>query len=172
MAGKSERTVYYTVTVPSNSNSEKFSGTFWSLLMIESLPVAEIEKNLEKNQVSITSVMRYGMQVITHIGTVQNKKLLFSDSKLLKNNEKILLQFDIENTGEQLLKPDVRLELYDNNGQHVGNFEVEKKRTFPGTSVRHGINLENIKAGNYKALIVADCGEDDLFGHQLTLNIK
>jgi hypothetical protein len=174
MQGKSERIVYYTVTVPHNNQQDNsaLSGTYWSLLMIESLPVSKIEQSKEKNQLGVSSIMRYAMQVITHIGTDTNKNLFFSSSKLLKDKENLYLQFDIENTCEHLLKPNVRLELYNSNGQAVGNFSAEPKRTFPGTSVRHGIKLDNITNGNYQALIIADCGAEDLFGHQLTLDIK
>jgi len=43
---------------------------------------------------------------------------------------------------------------------------------YPGTSVRFRIDLGKNMAGTYKTLVVADCGGDELFGANYTLEIK
>ena len=176
MEGNTERTIYYTVSVPQkleNKNSTTpFSGSYWSLIMIESRPVDEVDIKINHSQLDISAIMRYGVQIVTNIGSSGQKNLIFNNSRLLKENNNLFLQFDIENNGDQLLIPNVWLELYNSNGESVGNFNTDPKRTFPDTSIRHTIKLDNVPNGDYKALIIADCGEDNLFGHQLTLNIK
>ena len=174
MPGKTDQTINYTVTVPleSQDNNSPLAGTYWSLLMVESLPVESIEKKDNRSQLAISTVMRYGIQIITNIESTGKKELLFSNTRLIKDDDKFSLQFDIENSGEYLLKPNVWLELYNNNGEPVGKFKTDARRTFPNTSIRHTINLDPIPHGDYKALVIADCGDEDLFGHQLALSIE
>ena len=103
--------------------------------------------------------------MITNISNTGTRKLKFLTTKLLKENaEKRILQLDIENIGERLLRPLLWTELYDEKGNYVGRFEGGQLRTYPGTSVRFGFDLSHMPKGIYKVLIVADCGGDDLFG--------
>jgi hypothetical protein len=173
MQGNTKRIIQYTVSVPhmgtTNRTSSPLLGSFWSLIMVEAIPADIIQK--DRTRLELSTIMRYGVQIITNIGSSATKNMKFNNSKLLKENSNLVLQFDIENNGEQLLKPDVWVKIFNNKGEPVGNFAADAKRTFPKTSVRYNIKLKNITDGKYKALIIADCGEADLFGHQITLNI-
>jgi len=42
-------------------------------------------------------------------------------------------------------------------------------RIYPGTSVRHKIDLSSLPGGKYMALVVADNGDEYIFGAQYTL---
>jgi hypothetical protein len=174
--GNTERTIFFTVSVPqkleTNNSITSFSGSYWSLIMVESKPVEKAKLNRDHSKLGITTIMRYGIQIVTNIGITENKNLLFNNSLLLKEKNILFLQFDIENDGDQALNPNVWLELYKSDGEKVGNFSVGPKRTFPKTSIRHRIKLDQVPNGDYKALLIADCGEEDLFGHQLTFSIK
>lgn len=164
--------VGYTVQVPDDPNQ---SGSYWSMLMVEGVSLASPEATKQKKNkitVGITQVMRYGLQMITHIGDTGIRKLKFVKTKVLKTEEKRILQIDMENIGERWLRPFLWAELYNEEGISKGKFPGGKSRIYPGTSVRFRIDFSQVPTGTYKALIVADCGGDDLFGATYTLKFQ
>lgn len=163
--GNSEATVNFIVQVPS---IDTLSGTFWSMLMVE--PTEEILPE-KKEGITVNSVIRYGIQIITNIGNTGEKDIEFIDVNLMKDEDKRILLVDIENIGERIVRPSVWAEIYDTTGNKIGTFESTIARIFPGTSVRKKIELSDVEPGMYKTIIIADCGEDDLFGLDYTLEI-
>jgi hypothetical protein len=179
--------VYYTVQVPEpkqlasvNNNmpvTENFDliGTYWSMVMIEPVPEAEaesIEDEAGKVKMGIQTRIRYGIQIITNIGDTGTRKIEFQNKKLFSQDGKTILQMDIANIGQRWLSPKVWTELYDQEGKNLGRFESDKKRIYPGCSVRHKIELTDIPPGKYQALIVADNGDDYVFGAKYDFEIK
>jgi hypothetical protein len=165
-------TVHYTVKVPDEPN---LVGTYWSMLMVEGVPESSLQSGqLEKGKakVGITQVFRYGIQMITHIGDTGERKLKFLETKLVKEAGRRTFHVDVENTGQRWLRPLLWLELYDETGAYIGKFEGGTKRIYPDTSVRYKIDLTNVPNDNYKALMVADCGEDYIFGANYTLKLE
>lgn len=168
--GKSE--INYTVRVP---DDEALSGTYWSMFMVEGIakdsPEADTSK---KDEISygIRQVMRFGIQIVTHIGHTGVRNLRFLKTQLLKEEEGRILQVDLENIGERWLRPFLWVELYDEKGGNIGRFEGRKRRIYPGTSVRYRVDLSQAPEGKYKALVVADGGGDDVFGATYTLVVR
>jgi len=66
----------------------------------------------------------------------------------------------------------MNLELFDESGNSVGVITSDQRKTFPGTSIMSSLVLEGIKPGNYNGVLVADCGEDRLYGTNLSLEIE
>ncbi len=163
---KERSIVNYTVNVP---RVDTLRGTYWSMLIVE--PVSEIGPAPEKG-IAVHTVIRYGIQIITNIGDTGSRKLKFLHTKLLKEKGKRFLQVDIENDGERILRPKLLTELYDGSGNKIGTYEAEAHRIYPGTSIRQRVDLSEVPVGTYKALVIADCGGDDLFGAQYTLKIE
>lgn len=164
--------VNYTVEVPDNKT---LTGTYWSMIMIEGISSSSPEAvRQEKDKVTfgISQVIRYGLQMRTQIGDTGTRKLKFLKTRLLKEDKRRILQLDIENIGERLLRPALWAELYDEKGKSVGKFEGGKLGVYPATSVRFRIDLSQVPKGKYKALVVADCGGDDLFGATYTLKFE
>jgi len=156
--------VNYTVEVPDN---KPLTGTYWSMLMIEGISSSSPEasrRDKDEIMVGISQVIRYGIQMRTQIGDTGTRKLKFLKTRLLKEDKGRILQIDIENIGERLLRPALWVEFYDEKGSSVGKFEGGKRGVYPATSVRFRIDLSQVPKGKYKALVVADCGDDDLFG--------
>lgn len=155
------------------SANELLPGTYWSMLMVESLPKGHPEvEGAEADQVGVgvLQVTRYGIQIATHIGAGGTREIKFRQRKLLAKEGKRFLQIDLENTGERWLNPKVWSELYDQKGGLVGRFDSgAKKRLYPGTSVRHRLDLSKVPKGKYKALVVADDGGKDVWGAQYNL---
>jgi hypothetical protein len=169
---KSTATVNYTVKVPNDPN---LVGTYWSMLMVEEIPKSSPESSQAEqvqSQVAITQIIRYGIQMITDIGDTGEQNLKFVETKLLRENEKRLLRVDIENTGQKWLRPYLWVELYDESGKHIGRFETDRNRIYPGASVRYKIDLSDVPQGSYQALVVADCGGDCIFGANYTLKFE
>ena len=149
-------------------NKRTLKGTYWSVLMVEEMP--DISPRSNKRSVGINSIMRYGIQLITHIGETGIRELKFIDSRIADEDGKLILEVDLKNTGQRMLRPMVWVELYDTNGKKVDRFEGKKKRTYPKTTIRQKVELGILSRGSYSALVVADCGGDDVFG--ITYNLK
>jgi hypothetical protein len=167
-----QASLYYKVEVPQNPN---LIGTYWSMIMIEPASEASL-KNLQdkegKVKVGIQTVVRYGIQIVTHIGDSGTCEIDFMDKKLIKAEGQSILQMDIENIGQRWLSPIVWVELYSSQGSKVGRFESDKKRIYPECSVRHRIDLTEVPTGNYKALVIVDNGDDNVFGARYNLGIE
>lgn len=169
---KSTAQVNYTVSVPDNEN---LAGTYWSMLMAEEVAQAAPEIKKDENalvSVGIRQTMRYGIQLITNIADTGTRKLKFAMTKVLKADNKRILQVDMENIGERWLRPSLWAELYNEKGISIGKFEGNKLRIYPGTSARFKIDLSSVPGGTYQVLVVADCDDDDLFGASYTLQFK
>jgi hypothetical protein len=156
--------VSYTITVP---EEEYLTGTYWSILMVEvtgrqSGEAASADDR--KATLGINQIVRYGLQLVSHISDTGRRELDFLDTRILRAGPNRILEVDLENTGERWLRPIVWAELYDKSGEFVGRFEAGKLRIYPGTSARYKVDLTEVPGGEYKAVVVADCGADDVFG--------
>lgn len=164
-------TVYYTIQVPED---DCLSGVYWSIMMVEILPNVSIENNTNKDNHSlgIQTVLRYGIQIITNINDTGEQNIKFLDKKLILQDNKNVLQLDIENTGDQMLSPIVWVDLYNSLGKNIGRFESDEKRIFPTCSVRHAIDLSIIPKGKYKASIIVDNKNEYVFGAYYDISIE
>lgn len=166
---KEEMSIQFMVEVPA---SDSLFGTYWSVLMVEPIPRSSPESSLPERTLGIQTVVRYAIQIVTHIGDTGTKKVRFMGTQLFRDGEKRIFQVDIENVGDRMLRPSMMLQVFDMEGKEYGPFESEPQRIYPGTSVRHRFDVTSLPKGKYKALVVADCGEEDLFGIHYTLEIK
>ncbi|MGA1864458.1 MAG: hypothetical protein ACMUHX_05300, partial [bacterium] len=161
---KQQESVHYVVKTPID---ESLAGTYWSILMIEPISKDSPESSQSKENdvaIGVRQIFRYGIQISTHISDTGVGMLMFLDTKLLKEKEERILKVDVENIGETFLRPSLSVELFNENGAHAGKYEAGPFRTYPGTSVRFKVDLGQIAEGIYKALVVADCGGENVFG--------
>lgn len=162
--------VNYTIRIPDNKS---LIGTYWSIIMVEGIgkdsPEASTASEEDKTKMSIRQVMRYGIQIVTHIGDSGIRNLKILDQKFIKEKENYLFQLDIENVGERWLRPQVWAELYNQKGSFIGKYISDVLRIFPGTSARYTIGLNDIPSGKYKALLVIDNGDEYVWGLQYNL---
>jgi len=160
----------YTVTVP---NDPKLKGTYWSMVMVE--PLAESAEAMKpekgKVKVGITTVIRYGVQIATNIGETGDRQIKFTSVKLVKDQGKNVLMVEAINNGERLLRLKFNTELYDQTGQLQGRYEGNQLLVYPTCSVRGQILLPDLKPGTYRALVLADNGDDFVFGAQYNLKL-
>jgi hypothetical protein len=165
-------TIRFTVQVPSDA---AMKGTYWSVVMVEPVPPGSAESSASgpKNiGMGISQVLRYAVQIVTHIGASGTRLLKFSQIQLAAESEKRVLLVDVQNTGERWLRGTLWVDLYDSAGKHLAKLDGGRQRIFPGTSVRFSVDLVGVKQSTYKALIVVDCGGDDVFGTNVNLVLK
>ncbi len=151
------------------------SGSYWSMVMIEPLseaPTQTAEDQSGKLKMGIETKVRYGIQIIINIGDSGSPRIRFLDKKLFTQEGRATLQMDMENTGERWFSPTVWVELYDEQGSSTGRFQGDKKRIYPGCSVRHKVDLTGVAPGKYKALVVVDNGDQYVFGARYDLRIE
>jgi len=160
-------TVHFAVDVPSDPTMK---GTYWSVIMIEPVPEGSAESSrFGPPTMAIQQVFRFAVQVVANVGTTGARQLKFHQVKLTDEKGKVVLDADVSNTGERWLRGSLWIELYDANGVSVGKFDGGTQRMYPGTSVRFTSELTGLKNASYKALIVVDCGGDDVFGAQINV---
>jgi len=164
--------IFYEIAVPEISD---LRGTYWSVIMVEPVPKAALEPpsaKKDKVAIGVQAVFRHAVQMITHIGDTGERALKFASKRLENRDGKVFLVLDVENTGERWLVPALYVDLADQSGRSLGRFEGGKLRIFPGCSVRYFVDLGALKPGGYNALVIADCGEEKLFGARYTLEVK
>jgi hypothetical protein len=150
------------------------SGTYWSLLMVEDAAPsgpAPDDRGQPDLQVGLKSVLRYGIQIVTDIGNTGTRKVRFENARLQSAQGRCLFSIDVENVGESWLRPVMSAELFDASGKRAGQFKGAQVRIFPGTSVRVNIDFGFVQKGRYKAVIIADNGDEHIFGTQVGLTL-
>ncbi len=168
--GSSQVDFPYAARVP---NDPSLVGTYWSVIMVEAVQQAPASApGAAKKELSlgITQLLRYAVQIVTHIGDSGSRSIKFLQTELLQGKGQKVFHADVENTGERWVRPYASLELYDQKGGLAGKFEGERLRIFPGTSVRFVFDVSRIAEGRYKALVVLDNKDSHVFGAQYTLD--
>jgi hypothetical protein len=160
-------TINFEVKIP---ESDSLKGTYWSVIMVEGITPPDTSQI--ESGVRINTAIRYAVQIITNIGNTGVSDMQFLGLELTRQNDQNMLYVAVENTGERILKPEMNLELFDESGNSVGVITSDQRKTLPGTSIMSSLVLKGIKPGNYKGVLVADCGEDRLYGTNLSLEVE
>jgi hypothetical protein len=168
--------VQYTVQVPSQTDDGAPVGTYWSVVMIEPIAPGSAESTLEgesseQHRFGVRQVTRFGVQVATHIRGTGSPNVEVLSANLQRQGETPRLIVNLRNTGSTLARPSVQLEVYDASGEVALRTEAEPNRLYPGTSVRHTLDLSELGSGTYEALVLVDAGGDQVSGKQYTLEL-
>jgi P pilus assembly chaperone PapD len=151
----------------------KLRGTFWSMIMIEpsSAPAITPEGKPDTVAVGLQTTIRFAVQIVTEIGQSGTHSLQVLDKQLVTQDGKRALQLDIGNDGEGLLVPTMTVELFDQKGASVGRFDAGRARIYPTCSVRAKVDLTDVPAGKYTAMVLLDGGDAQVMGAQYDLEI-
>lgn len=166
LAADEKAVINVEITIPDSSD---LKGSYWSVIMVEGIVPPD---TVASKGVSITTSIRYAVQLISNIGNTGSTELGFAGLELTKQEETNVLNVFVENKGEQILKPELSLELFDEAGNSVGIIKAEKRKTLPGTSIQISLQLVGIKPGEYSGVIIADCGNENLFGTNVSFEIS
>lgn len=156
----------YTVSVPTG----ELAGTYWSMLMVEPLADAASLARSEDG-LSVRTVVRFGVQVATHIREGAEHRLDIVGARVHADEEGRRLSFSLVNEGTAAYRPVVAVELYDTAGAMVAAESVERGLVYPGTSALQEFDLSALPDGTYRALVVVDTGAPDVFGAQFDLTL-
>ena len=139
--------------------------------MVEGAPTEAGRSSGGRPQVGVGAVMRYAVQVATHIKTSGSRKVSFTNSRLLDNSKDSTKSFELEvkNVGERAYRPALWIEVYDDQGTLKANARQERGLLYPGTSLKQTFALGKLPPGTYRAIVFADSGEDAVFASQFTL---
>lgn len=162
-------TVAFRLRVP---DEPALTGTYWSVIMVEPQSVSGGQDGSEGAQVAIRQTIRYAIQIVTHMIQAPGVVAIdFANPKLQRTEAGYVFQIDIVNQGERWFVPTVWMELFHGDGSPVGRFESSQRRTYPGTSARWTIELGTLEPGTYEAIVIADGGNDEVYGAQYTLAV-
>jgi hypothetical protein len=171
---RAQAIVTYRVDVPS-APASALAGTYWSIIMAQAVPKGSRESTAPAGakrevRVGIQTTIRYAVQLVTHIaGSGSSRAEFVRPQVITKAGGAKALTFAFANTGERAYRPQLRLELYSEQGGLVGTVTSTRGLLYPGTSVRQEFDLGAVRPGRYKALVIADTGLDDVFAAQYTL---
>jgi hypothetical protein len=164
----SQVAVPYSVAVPLG---DSLRGTYWSMVMVEGAPVEPGTPSDGKPAVAIGAVMRYAVQLATHIRNSGTRTVQFASAAAGKSPDgAAALDLDVTNTGERAFRPALWVEVYDAQGVLRGKAKQQRGLLYPGTSLHQHFDLGTLPSGTYKAVVFADTGEDSVIATQYTVN--
>jgi hypothetical protein len=157
--------VPYRVTVPTGGTAA--SGSYWSVAMIEG--AAAPIRGADSKSVQLVAVRRQAIQLVTHVGDTGGAAISFSNVRVVADSSGSKLLFDTENTGTRARRLVLSVDLYSPDGRLVGRFSNSRGLVYPGCSIRQSFAIGELAKGEYRVLVVADAGPDDLFAGNFTL---
>lgn len=164
----SQVAVPYSVVVP---QGDSLRGTYWSLIMVEGATNEPTASGAGKPAVAVGAVMRYAIQLATHIQNSGTRTVKFTSPAASKSADSTaVLDVDMLNTGERGYRPTLWVELYDEKGVLRGKAKQSRGLLYPGTSLHQHFALGKLPSGTYKAVIFADTGEESVFATQYTIS--
>jgi len=166
----SQVAVPYSVAVP---QGDSLRGTYWSLIMVEGATTepSAAGSAAGKPAMSVGAVMRYAIQLATHIQNSGTRTVKFSSAAAAKTAAGgAALDVDMLNTGERGYRPTLWVEVYDEKGVLRAKAKQSRGLLYPGTSLHQHFDLGTLPSGTYKAVVFADTGEDSVFATQYTIS--
>jgi hypothetical protein len=170
-----ESTVAYSITVPS-VGADSMGGTYWGMIMVEGVTPEEADKLSSANPGKVPSLslqvgIRYGVQIVMQLPGGGLPSLEFQNPTMIPGVSGKELHVDFANSGATAYRPDIRLELYDEAGVLRLSTHSQRGLLYPGCSARQVFKLGDLPAGDYRAVVIADTGGDEVFGAQYRLKL-
>jgi hypothetical protein len=170
-------TVTYALRIPAKPDAPP-SGSYWSLVMIEGIAPGSAESSRPRAaqarvQMGLQVSIRHGVQVATHVtgGAARELVRITNPAVSRDSTGAKQLTFDVSNAGELAVRPVMRVELYDEQGQRVAATEQQRGLLYPGSSLRQQFGFGALPSGTYRALVVADTDGEEMFGARFTLKL-
>jgi len=162
-------TVAYTVQVPRASGVDSLRGTYWSTIMVEGATDTPPPAT-DKAQIGLGVVVRYAVQIATHIDNTGSRKITFTNQHVaLEKDNTQSLQLTFEDVGERAYRPLIWVEVYDDQGALRVTQKQQRGLLYPGTSAVQKFALGKLPSGSYKAIVFADVGNDEVVAMQYKL---
>lgn len=156
--------IAYEVRVP-NDAAARLAGSWWSTIMIEGAAPAT-EPAARRPGVAVQVNIRHAVQVATTIPGAPPARAELRSPQLVMQNGRPMLQIDVMNAGTVAFRPGMSLELFDGRGTVRDTQQVRRGLLYPGSSLRQVFALDELPAGDYRALVIADTGGEEMYGAQ------
>lgn len=164
---KETTSVNYKIKVP----KKDLTGTYWSLIMVESVGQPEISP--EEGKVGIGFAIRYGISIVTNIAQTGRKELKVVEATTEETKDGPVLRVGLKNTGTRLVRPETWANLYDKEkGTRVDRWEGSRRTIYPTCSTGYRIPLYQLTAGSYEAVVVFDGGGENVWGTRISFEIS
>lgn len=170
LGAKQQTDVFFEITIPENLSEP---GSYWSVIMVE--PVDEIVPFDNKQPgINITSLVRYGIQIITDFETADlSPQLKFEHVKVVTDGTNRILKTGVANHGKVFCRPAAVVELiHAKTGKKMGPFLAAPMGLLPDNSKSFDINMGVIPAGLYSAVIMVTDENENTFAIEVDLDIK
>lgn len=158
--------VPYAVAVPAG---DSLVGSYWSTLMVEAEsapPTAGAPASM-----AIGAVMRYAVQVATHIDNTGARSVAFSDAGISKTDSgTAALDVNVHDDGQRAYRPTLWVEVYDAQGVLKAKAKQARGLLYPGSSLHQHFELGALPPGPYKAVVFADIGAVAVIATQYTVS--
>lgn len=167
--GMSSASVQYTVTVPERDSLDRpLAGTYWTMAWVEGEgePGGQAAFARGKQTVSLRPVLRYGTEIVTHIGPAQHRDVSIGTPSIARDSAGTSVAVVLTGTGTHGFRPTVLVEIYDSTGTVVARDERTRGLVFPGTSFTHRVAGAPLRAGAYTLSVVVDTGEEEVAARQ------
>jgi len=169
----------YRLLMPNTQGTANQAGTYYSVILIEPItqdPFLNPEnsgKKAEGMNFVLEQRLRYGIQLISDTTQVGTIALDFAEPKLIENEQGVGLQAILEHRGSQGIGVNLTLELYDTQGELVASLVQDTARYFyPQSSQYIYFDLGNLAPGTYDTILIADAGQDNIFGVRYSLEVE
>jgi len=169
LGGGERGIITYKISPP--NDGAKRQGLYWSVLFCEPQKPVSVATDAQ-NTVSIRTLVRYAVKILTQVNGPGNADMAFLERKLTPSPKGHLLSILAENKGLRLLKPAVSAELFGATGQKIGRYTATSQSILPGFRGKFEFNFGTLAAGDYRALIMADNGDDAVFAAEYELHIS
>jgi hypothetical protein len=157
--------VSYTVAVPA---VDSLRGTYWSAIMVEGAPTAPPPAGTQ--QVGLGAKVRYAVQIATQLPNVGARRVRLGKLGFAPDASGArVLDIAVTNSGERAYRPNLWVELYDKGGAIRSRSQQQRGLLYPGTSLRQRFTFRRLPAGEYKAVVFADTGDDVVSAAQYKL---
>lgn len=165
VAPNSDVEVSYAVTVPP---IDSLRGTYWSTIMVEGAPTAPPPAGTR--QVGLGATIRYAIQVATQLPTTGTRRVRIAKLAFATDSSGgRVLDVAVANGGERGYRPNIWVELYDRTGAIRSRSQQQRGLLYPGTSLKQRFSFARLPAGEYKAVVFVDTGDDTVSAAQYKL---
>ena len=110
---------------------------------------------------------RFAIQIINNVSGTGLVDLAFQEITFHQND----LQLNLKNTGTLWFESTLKVDIFNDSAELVNSYLVEKMRIYPGLDRRITVPLQNLNSSNYYAIIIVDCGDNNIFGNQTSFTI-
>lgn len=145
------------------------SGSYWGVIMVEE--IKELDTIAPERGVTVTSLIRYAIQIISNFNAEPVKDLEFIGVDIDTTKDLNIIVVSVSNKGNFLLKPIMVLELYNDDGEQVYRTEIPYQKVYPGFCKLFELSINEVDEGTYNGILVADCGDENIYGINLEIDV-